>query len=622
MNKKKFSARRVVETVLLAIAVIFCLLVGVRVGMAPGYLAGFNVGTDPFGALGDRHLQWWSYNETQNPKVAKFQYLKQHHEAFDSYIIGGSEAGVYPVNALNTYFDAHFYNLANYDADMHASEQYCRYLIEQGHVKNIILNVTLENGMHYNTEKASLKDAMPYQVSGESMLEYYKRFLLADAQYGREKIARMSEKYYLRQAFAVFDATTGSFDTRQEDSVRIGDVASYLQEHPAFETVAMSKHALTETVSCMKSIAAIRTLCEENGVNLIVVVPPTYHTYMDEFVQEDVAAFYKKLSEVTPYWDFSQSVQNQDPRFFYDKTHFRSTVGKMMAARIAKEKDVYIPDDFGVYVPQGGDGRVYEASITGDTNMKKVPILMYHHLIEGKKVDNWDTMTVSRFRQQLKALSQAGYTAVSFEALRQYVNEGVDLPDKPVVITFDDGYESNYRLAVPVLREFNMKATVFVIGAFMGKDTYKDTGMSVPPHFDWEEAQKMDEEGVIDIESHGYNIHEIPLGDGALIREGCLKQDEESETDYVNFLVEDCEMMQALFEEHLNKPVGVLSYPYGKYSVLSEMIAGQEGIDITLSIENGNNILVKGLPQSLKAMRRHFVKEETSPQALIALMES
>ena len=53
-------------------------------------LAGFNVLTDPFGAFGDRLLHWWSYDETNNPRVAKISYLEQHHAEYDSYILGCS----------------------------------------------------------------------------------------------------------------------------------------------------------------------------------------------------------------------------------------------------------------------------------------------------------------------------------------------------------------------------------------------------------------------------------------------------------------------------------------------------------------------------------------------------
>lgn len=47
---------------------------------------GFNFWSDPFGAFGDRFFQWWSYDETMNPRVAKLSYLEQHHDQYDSYI--------------------------------------------------------------------------------------------------------------------------------------------------------------------------------------------------------------------------------------------------------------------------------------------------------------------------------------------------------------------------------------------------------------------------------------------------------------------------------------------------------------------------------------------------------
>lgn len=79
--------------------------------------------------------------------------------------------------------------------------------------------------------------------------------------------------------------------------------------------------------------------------------------------------------------------------------------------------------------------------------------------------------------------------------------------------------------------------------------------------------------------------------------------------------------MRALFEEHLDKAPRVLAYPYGKYTDLSEMVFSDEGYDVTLSVEEGNSLLIKGVPQSLKAMKRHFVKEEHTPQELLAMMQ-
>lgn len=623
MGKRKPSFLGCLGLLLSGVLVVCCMLVGIRIGFAPGYLAGFNVSTDPFGVFGDRHLHWWSYNETQNPKVAKFQYLKQHHEEFDSYIIGSSEAGTYPVDVFNEYFDARFYNLALYDDDLGVSEQYCRYLLEHYEVKNIVLNVSPMNAVSGDVSKDVLTEAMPYQLSDESVFSYYRKYLFANPQYGREKVARLSQNDYLRQDFDVFDAKTGSFDTRQEDSVHIGELSQYVQAHPEFDSGEKDYYKLTETAQCMKHIAAIRKLCDEHHVNLVVVASPIYQGYMSSFDKEEAADFYTKLAAVTPYWDFSRSALSQDPRYFYDETHFRKFVGKMIAARISEVSSAYVPDDFGVYVNKGRNMVPDEGdlSVEEGVQMKKVPILMYHHIVEGKIADNWDIMTVDRFRAQIKAISEAGYTAVTFDDLRRYVNEGVELPEKSVVITFDDGYSSNYTLALPILEAYNMKATIFAIGATVGQETYKDTGKSMAPHFSWEEAAEMEETGVIDIESHGYDIHDVPGLDDYPIRDGCLQMEGESVAAYVDFLSKDCDTMRALFEEHLAHVPRALAYPYGKYTELSEMIFESEGYDVTLSVEEGNSLLIKGVPQSLKAMKRHFVKEDNTPQDLLAMMQ-
>ena len=62
-------------------------------------LAGFNYVTDPFGAFGDRFMQWFSYDETNNPRAAKISYLEQHHDEYDSYFLGCSSTSSLPTES-------------------------------------------------------------------------------------------------------------------------------------------------------------------------------------------------------------------------------------------------------------------------------------------------------------------------------------------------------------------------------------------------------------------------------------------------------------------------------------------------------------------------------------------
>ena len=115
-------------------------------------LAAFNYVTDPFAAFGDRFLNWFSYDETNNPRVAKISYLEQHHDEYDSYILGCSSTSSLQVSDFNKLYDANFYNLIMYGADMRDCEKIADYLIEHYEVKHLVLNVYLDNGLTYDEE--------------------------------------------------------------------------------------------------------------------------------------------------------------------------------------------------------------------------------------------------------------------------------------------------------------------------------------------------------------------------------------------------------------------------------------------------------------------------------------
>jgi len=102
-------------------------------------LAGFNYVTDPFGAFGDRFMQWFSYDETNNPRAAKISYLEQHHDEYDSYFLGCSSTSSLPTESFNEMLNAKFYNLIMYGADMKDCEKIANYLIDNYTVKNLVL---------------------------------------------------------------------------------------------------------------------------------------------------------------------------------------------------------------------------------------------------------------------------------------------------------------------------------------------------------------------------------------------------------------------------------------------------------------------------------------------------
>ena len=591
-------------------------------------LAAFNYVTDPFAAFGDRFLNWFSYDETNNPRVAKISYLEQHHDEYDSYILGCSSTSSLQVSDFNKLYDANFYNLIMYGADMRDCEKIADYLIEHYEVKHLVLNVYLDNGFTYDDETDRLTRNLHYLTDPDtSALSFYTRYLFCDPRYGFAKLKNLRNDRLLPQSFDVFNEVTGEYDKRVRDVEPIGSMDTYLEAYPVFADYPKTgDFVLGQTENCMKSVAAIKERCEAADVELVVVAAPVYIDYFQNFQAEDVANFYASLAKVTAFWDFSCSSVSCEPRYFYDATHFRNAVGSMIAARIAGDDSVYIPDDFGTYVtadtPSSYFSEVLQATALPDETVSRdVPVLMWHNLAEESSGDM--TISVDTFRAQIEALHEAGFRTVSLQQLYDYVHFGTELPGKPIVLTFDDGYFSNYEYAFPILQEYDMQATIFAIGVSVGKDTYKDTDHAMTPHFGADEAREMVASGLISVQSHTYDMHQWPpFEDGnAQVRETLLPFDGEADADYEAAVEADFAESRELLESITGQPVNALAFPEGAYVTLTQDALRSAGAELTFTTVRAVNTVVKGLPQSLCAMPRFGMTESTDMTALVAELE-
>ncbi len=591
-------------------------------------LAAFNYVTDPFAAFGDRFLNWFSYDETNNPRVAKISYLEQHHDEYDSYILGCSSTSSLQVSDFNKLYDANFYNLIMYGADMRDCEKIADYLIEHYEVKHLVLNVYLDNGFTYDDETDRLTRNLHYLTDPDtSALSFYTRYLFCDPRYGLSKLKNLRNDCLLPQSFDVFNEVTGEYDKRVRDVEPIGSMDTYFEAYPVFADYPKTgDFVLGQTENCMKSVAAIKERCEAADVELVVVAAPVYIDYFQNFQAEDVANFYSSLAKVTDFWDFSCSSVSCEPRYFYDATHFRNAVGSMIAARIAGDDSVYIPDDFGTYVtadtPSSYFSEVLQATALPDETVSRdVPVLMWHNLAEESSGDM--TISVDTFRAQIEALHEAGFKTVSLQQLYDYVHFGTELPEKPIVLTFDDGYFSNYEYAFPILQEYDMQATIFAIGVSVGKDTYKDTDHAMTPHFGADEAREMVDSGLISVQSHTFDMHQWPpFEDGnAQVRETLLPFDGEADADYEAAVEADFAESRELLESITGQPVNALAFPEGAYVTLTQDALRSAGAELTFTTVRAVNTVVKGLPQSLCAMPRFGMTESTDMTALVAELE-
>ncbi len=202
--------------------------------------------------------------------------------------------------------------------------------------------------------------------------------------------------------------------------------------------------------------------------------------------------------------------------------------------------------------------------VFAESNLK-IPIIMYHNINDNYSIeDSTVEMAKDEFYDQLRAIKNEGYTTITFDEYISYALGETKLPEKPIILTFDDGYLNNYTVAYPILKEMGMKATIFIITERMGMQN----GVKYP-HFTWDQAKEMEGSGVIDIESHT-NYH--------------------NELDKISYssLAFELRKSKFLIDKHLNKNTKVLAYPYGFYNDDVIKMAKASGYKACVRIESVN----------------------------------
>lgn len=135
-------------------------------------------------------------------------------------------------------------------------------------------------------------------------------------------------------------------------------------------------------------------------------------------------------------------------------------------------------------------------------------ILMYHMVSDtDHPLQRRYAVSPLKFRKQMQYLKFMGYTPISLDDLYQcFPNNYRELPEKAVAITFDDGYMDNYENALPVLKEYNFPATIFMVSGFIGRSNEWDVANGYPeePLMGLRELQEIVKDGIT-IGSHTIN---------------------------------------------------------------------------------------------------------------------
>ena len=166
-----------------------------------------------------------------------------------------------------------------------------------------------------------------------------------------------------------------------------------------------------------------------------------------------------------------------------------------------------------------------------------VPVLNYHQIND--RDHNALTLSTPEFEAQMQYLAENGYHPITPNELADHLENGAPLPEKPILLTFDDGYIDNYKNAYPILQKYGLKGSIFIITDYL--NVY-------PNYLTWEICQEMQDSGIIDIECH--TMTHVALSE--------LSSAEELQHEAVD--------SKKAIESHLNKKVTSIAYPCGAYN--------------------------------------------------------
>lgn len=144
-------------------------------------------------------------------------------------------------------------------------------------------------------------------------------------------------------------------------------------------------------------------------------------------------------------------------------------------------------------------------------------VLTYHNVVEGKVSGQTDTPTVSRSKliEHFDWLKNNGYTPVSWRQIKEAEAGKGSLPEKPVLLTFDDGYLSFYQTVFPLLQQYRYPAVLAVVTSWLDEKDYVPYGTIKLPRnrfLSWPQIKTLQQSGLVEIASHSDNLHRGQAG--------------------------------------------------------------------------------------------------------------
>ena len=219
---------------------------------------------------------------------------------------------------------------------------------------------------------------------------------------------------------------------------------------------------------------------------------------------------------------------------------------------------------------------------------QEVLILMYHQVSENSSLWGDYVIPTSLLKEDFEYLKNNNYTPIKIKDILDFTKGTKELPEKVVVITFDDGQRSFLTKVVPLLEEYNYPAVVNIVGALT--DLYTENGETNDKYayLNWNDIKTLSQNPLVEIGHHSYNFHSLGY------RRGMGKIYGESNSAYSEIIKTDIEKLNEKLLSNIGERPYILAYPYGIRNDTLLEIAKDENFPVTLSCRESINKISVG----------------------------
>ncbi|MDO5041113.1 MAG: polysaccharide deacetylase family protein [Peptoniphilus sp.] len=240
-----------------------------------------------------------------------------------------------------------------------------------------------------------------------------------------------------------------------------------------------------------------------------------------------------------------------------------------------------------------------------------IPVITYHSIMEEADSENEYVVSKSAFERMVKTLKENNFTFLGLKDVEDIIYNGKEFPANPILITLDDGYEDNYEVMYPILKEHDAKANIFLIGSLLDSEGFLKS----------EQVTEMSLSGLVEFGNHSFSM------DGQF-QEGkdkgktwlSTKLEDETHEEYFEKIKNDLIWNNNFIYERSSLFPSAIAYPGAM--VNETVIEAAKEADIKIGFVGANKFASKVGNLNPYEIKRFNIRESTDIDNMVRFLKS